>query len=132
MSFWRFLLWIWQLPQNLIAAFIIRFVYTDKDSYCFLKSHKRVYFYSTIVRSCFMENFTLGDYLFISADDWFYEIQLRKAYGYVLLSRILGPLWIPLVGLPRIFYAFFDPVGYYQAGPLMEILAQRLARKKIN
>ena len=126
----RLLLWLWQFPQNLCAIIIIKFLYTDNNSYCTLKSKGGVYFYSTICRSCFMDDFTLGDYIFISADSWFSSLKLRKSYGYVLSSRILGPLWIPVIVIPRIFYAYYDPVGYYQRKFYTEEIARRLTKKR--
>lgn len=126
----RVLLWLWQFPQNIIALIIIKFIYTDYNSYCTFKKVNGVYFYSTICRSCFMDDFTLGDYIFISADSWFTDIKLRKSYGYVLSSRILGPLWIPLIIVPRVIYAYFDPVGYFQKKFFTEEIAKKLTKKQ--
>lgn len=124
------LLWIWQLPQNLLAVIIIKLIYTDTNCYCTKKSYKGVYFYSTVCRSCFMDNFSLGDYIFISSDNWFTKIDIRHSYGYVLSSRILGPLWLPIILIPRVVYAYYDPMGYHLRGYYTETFAKYLIRKK--
>ena len=127
----RLLTWIWQLPQNLIAILIIKVVYTEMNSYCSFRKYKKTKFYQVLCISCFMDNFSLGDYIFISEDNWYWndKLKIRLAYGYVLSSRILGPFWIPFILIPRILYAFYDPTGYYLKGFYTDTFARYLSRK---
>lgn len=129
-SIWRLLMWVWQFPQNLIALFIINIVYTDINCYCRLRKVNNINFYQTICRSCFMDNFSLGEYIFISSDNWFSDVKIRKSYGYVLTSRILGPLWLFFILIPRVIYAMYDPMGYHLEGFYTETFADYLIKKK--
>lgn len=128
----RVLLWIWQLPQNLIALFVIKFIYTKEHSYCRSLNYKNVHFFPTVTGSCFMDNFTLGDYIFIPAESWIcsHEVNIRHSYGYVLSSRILGPLWLLLIAIPRYIYVLIDPWDYYLKGFYTETFAKKLSSKK--
>lgn len=125
------LLWLWQVIQNIIALILIKVIYTS-DNCCYAHyRYGKTNLYFVICRNCYIDDFTMGDYIFISSDNWLSgDIKIRHSYGYVLTSRIFGPLWLFVIFIPRLVYAFYDPMGYYLEGYYTESLARKLSNKK--
>lgn len=89
----KVLLWVWQLPQHLCAM-----VYLNKP-------FDKV---GTPVRHYERHNWslggavTLGEYIF--TNKWASTALLKNEYGHVVQSRILGPIYLFVICLPRIVH----------------------------
>lgn len=106
-----FALWIWQLPQNLVGLLFLLFIQGEVK-------HKlgsiKFYYAKT-----FPGGITLGEYVIVGTKK---EKTVRHEFGHVKQSRILGPLYLPVIGLPSIIHAGINgiinccdksPYGYY-------------------
>lgn len=107
----KVLLYIWQLPQNILGLLFMMLFYTP-----WKKSATTIPFRgSLIVYFWFSEKMkgglTLGEYIFIYGTERYnpslYSTgTIRHEYGHVRQSRILGPLYIPVVGIPSLIHAW--------------------------
>lgn len=88
------LLWIWQFPQHIVGLLILLFIKGEAK-------HKfdgiTYYFHDP-----FPGGISLGNYM-ILGDKWSQSI--KHEYGHSLQSRMLGPLYLFVVGLPSIIWA---------------------------
>lgn len=85
----KFLFWIWQLPQNIAGFIISRFAIKSRS--------KNIYFLRL-----FRAGVSLGDYIIldpIHLGD--FEVYQHER-GHQAQSRILGPFYLLIVGLPSI------------------------------
>lgn len=116
-----FLLYVWQLPQN-IAGFLISRKAVARNSLIPLSFKVRVYW----VKGFFGSAVSLGQYIII--DEMFLNteegIQTEKhEYGHSRQSMMLGWLYLPVVGMPslvRNIYARLrhkDGKWYYKGFP---------------
>lgn len=105
------LLWIWQLPQNLLGLLLMLILQGETR-------HRlgtiRFYYLKT-----FPGGITLGEYIFVGRKQ---ELMVRHEFGHVLQSRYLGPLYLIVIGLPSLLHAGLNgvlnccdrhPEGYY-------------------
>lgn len=90
----RIILWIWQFPQNLCALVYMNRPFDRVDSPC---RHYRRHGWSS------SGSVTLGEYIFTNARVSLSTI--RHEYGHIVQSRILGPLYLLVIGLPSILHA---------------------------
>lgn len=90
----KFLLYLWQLPQNLVGLILTLFYKFDSTVV-----HK-----DKIIRIChnFPGGISLGDYIFVSKKNW---NTIRHEYGHSVQSKYLGPLYLIVIGLPSIIWA---------------------------
>lgn len=88
------LLWIWQFPQHIVGLLILLFIKGESK-------HKfdgiAYYYYDP-----FPGGISLGNYM-ILGDKWSQSI--KHEYGHTIQSRMLGPLYLPTVGLCSITWA---------------------------
>lgn len=115
------LLYIWQLPQNIVGLVLRLFMGADKTVRGF-RGDTTVY-----VSTRMSGGISLGKYIILSAyhadfdrtqDTWNHE------YGHTRQSRMLGPLYLFVIGIPSICWAgLYGPVikptrnGYYKFYP---------------
>lgn len=110
-KFKQIVLWIWQLPQNLVALIMLLVLQGEIK-------HRlgsiRFYFLRT-----FPGGITLGEYIIVGSKQ---ELTVRHEFGHVLQSRYLGPLYLLVIGLPSLLHAWLNgaigccdrhPDGYY-------------------
>ena len=110
-TFKTVMLWIWQLPQNLVALIMLLILQGETK-------HRlgsiRFYFLRT-----FPGGITLGEYIIVGTKQ---NLTVRHEFGHVLQSRYLGPLYLPVVGLCSLLHAWLNgvigccdrhPEGYY-------------------
>lgn len=91
----RILLWVWQLPQHLIALFMF-LIFRIKPKM------------QGLVKSKTSFSFSLGDYLFADKYNYVYIQRgyesgwtvLRHEYGHTIQSHYLGWLWLFVIGIP--------------------------------
>lgn len=102
------LLYLWQLPQNLLGLCLIALGYDD----VFVYKGARVY-------SCtwMRGGISLGQYIFLHFPT---SVDVCHEYGHVRQSRMLGPFYLPVVGLWSFTRAALDlyrPGHYFDDFP---------------
>lgn len=99
------LLWIWELPQNLIGLILYanikdnggqQYIYT-------LMIGGKVHEAKFVHLSAFPGGITLGEYTVIGGK-WDEE-DVRHEYGHVRQSRMLGWLYLLVIGIPSLWHA---------------------------
>ena len=106
------LLQVWQLPQNLLGLVVG----------LFLKGKRRLSGLPGIppsIRFVGAQNMwggiSLGNFVYLRPP--VYEKMVRHEYGHCLQSRLLGPFYLLVIGLPSLLWALWwhpgRPVGYY-------------------
>lgn len=83
--------YIWQLPQNLLGLIFLLF-YTDEK--CFCKVDGRRFYYTPKMPS----GISLGNYIILNHEDT--KEMFYHEYGHSVDSRIWGPLYLLVIGLP--------------------------------
>ena len=93
------ILFIWQLPQHLLAILYIGYlVMMCKD----LGVDSR--YKQAIVIPCVMRGaVTLGCYVFVGLNSAYRKI-VKHELGHTIQSKILGPLYLIVIGIPSITY----------------------------
>ena len=93
------ILFIWQLPQHLLAILYIGYlVMMCKD----LGVDSR--YKQAIVIPCVMRGaVTLGCYVFVGLNSE-YRKTVKHELGHTIQSKILGPLYLIVIGIPNITY----------------------------
>ena len=94
------LLYIWQLPQNLLGLFVIWFSKASlKENYCL-----GLFYYST--RMCF--GVSLGKYIIIHDNPRYND--LKHEHGHQIQSLRLGWLYLLVIGLPSALGNLWDQI----------------------
>jgi len=101
----KVLLYIWQLPQNLIGFLLL----------CAYGALERIdwYYEADGIMYCYIIGFkgglSLGRYVLLQQDWQHYLPQTNEKheYGHCKQSRILGPLYLLVIGLPSLIHAAF-------------------------
>lgn len=83
--------WIWQLPQNLVGLFLL-LIYRKEEVYYRLNG-RTFYFTKEMI-----SGISLGNYIIMSRKDM--EDGMKHEYGHSVQSRILGPFYLLLIGIP--------------------------------
>lgn len=100
------IMFFWQLPQNLLAMFVIgfsgaRFNFWQGDAEVYLHYHRF--------------GVALGDHIIVDSNAS--DQTLKHEYGHVLQSRMLGPLYLLVVGLPSITMNILSTILYRAGRP---------------
>ena len=85
------LLYIWQLPQNIIGLFIILFINGEVKH----KFNNITYYYY----DPFPGGISLGNYLILGSQ---HSQSIKHEYGHAIQSRLLGPLYLLIIGIPSL------------------------------
>ena len=101
MSFKEFFIeCIWQLPQNLIGSLYKEFI--SKDIITRIN-------YDASIYECYLTRggggLTLGRFIFVNQHFTDLEETILHEIGHVKQSRILGPLYLIIIGIPSISWA---------------------------
>lgn len=93
------ILFIWQLPQHIVAIIYFGYlVMMCKD----LGVDSR--YKQAIVIPCVMRGaVTLGNYVFVGLNSEYKKI-VKHELGHTIQSKILGPLYLIVIGIPSITY----------------------------
>lgn len=99
-------LWLWQAPQNILGLLL---VITTKGRRLMLKDIR--YYHAPD----FPGGIALGEYIISYTRT---QATVLHEYGHVRQSRLLGPLYLPVIGLPSLLWAalhgrFFRSRSYY-------------------
>lgn len=94
------MLYIWQLPQNLLGLLFLLFIKGEQKHTLY-----GVTFYQS---DGFNGGISLGQYLILGK---VYEKKIRHEYGHSLQSKMLGPLYLIVIGLPSLIWSLlYGPV----------------------
>lgn len=94
----KVLLWLWQLPQNILGLLVILFTeakYCNKGCWVTTKSRFGV---------------SLGKYIIFG--QVVNEVSLKHKQGHQKQSLYLGPLYLLLIGLPSITGNIYDRIAH--------------------
>ena len=111
-----FLLFIWQLPQNIVA--LVLMLYWKKKRMYHIGSYKYCHAYCV---NKFDAGISLGNFCFVG---WFYDVEAEdvgepylahELIGHTFQSRLLGPLYLIVIGIPSFIHAQLckDNTKYY-------------------
>ena len=93
------ILFIWQLPQHIIALIYFGYlVMMCKD----LGVDSR-YKQATVIPCIMRGAITLGNYVFVGLNSEYKET-VKHELGHTIQSKILGPLYLIVIGIPSITY----------------------------
>ena len=99
----KILEYIWQLPQNL-CGLVYKFICKGNRLYHSLASD--------IGANIFLKNskgsVSLGKYVFIYSEDRELQDTIIHELGHVKQSKILGPLYLIVIGIPSILHCWYN------------------------
>ena len=97
------LLYIWQLPQNLVGLVLLLWYKNEK---IYHRLNGRTFYYTQEMPS----GISLGNYIIMNwADE---EDGMKHEYGHSIQSRYLGPLFLLVIGLPSLIGNIYDRVAH--------------------
>ena len=94
----RVILYLWQLPQNILGLLFLLFIRGEKKHDLY-----GVRFYTA---PKIKGGISLGQYMILGKET--YNL-VRHEYGHYLQSKMLGPLYLIVVGLPSVLHAWLCP-----------------------
>lgn len=97
----EFLFYIWQLPQNLLGLLLLAFYKKEK---VYHRLNGRTFYFTDEMPS----GISLGNYIIMNREDK--EDGMRHEYGHTIQSRILGPLYLILIGMPSLLWNIIDRI----------------------
>lgn len=120
------LMWLWQFPQNLLAICI-------EGILCEAAYREGKIDGSTLIYNYVLPTMSLGNYIFVNT--MFSNTDIKHSHGHSKQSRILGPLYLVVIGIPSllhlIVYNICSKIGfswdYYKF--YTELWANKLAEK---
>ena len=93
------LLYLWQLPQNLLGLLLLLWYKREK---VYHRLNGRIFYYTDEMPS----GISLGNYIIMNREDR--EDGMRHEYGHSIQSRILGPLYLLIIGIPSACGNLYD------------------------
>ena len=97
----KVLLWLWQLPQNLLGWFLSIFADKKHNYICNDGKEYRIYF-----MSLFGSGVSLGNYIIFDTAYKTYiailDISVKHEHGHQKQSMYLGPLYLIVIGIPSV------------------------------
>lgn len=103
---WAVLLYLWQLPQNLIGLVYLAFCF---DRVKITKQGGAVFYATKHVRG----GMTMGRYVFISPKNIAREPVYDHEFGHVRQSKRWGWLWLPVFAIPSGLHCLFCRAANY-------------------
>ena len=102
----KVLLWLWQLPQNILGLLVILFTnakyndisYDKLENFWWAKRGKRF-------------GVSLGEYIIFGPGPVSHD-SLKHEQGHRKQSRMLGPLYLLLIGLPSFTGNIYDRIAH--------------------
>lgn len=93
------ILFIWQLPQHIVAIIYFGYLVMICKDLGIDSRYKQA-----IVIPCVMRGaVTLGNYVFVGLNSE-YKKTVKHELGHTIQSKILGPLYLIVIGIPSITY----------------------------
>ena len=93
------LLYVWQLPQNLLGLLLLLFYKREK---VYHKLNGRTFYYTDEMPS----GISLGNYIIMNREDK--EDGMRHEYGHSIQSMYLGWLYLLVIGIPSLCGNLWD------------------------
>jgi hypothetical protein len=102
-TYYDFFLWfLWQLPQNIVALFMIPFMgkmtLLKFEMFCFAFECSKM-----------KGGISLGNFIFLSPSLAKKDAYILHEYGHVVDSMKFGWLYLFIVGIPSLLWAIFKP-----------------------
>lgn len=97
------LLYLWQLPQNLLGLLMLLYYKHEK---VYHKLNGRIFYYTKEMPS----GISLGNYIIMNREDK--KEGMKHEYGHSIQSRILGPIYLIIIGLPSLFGNIYNSVAH--------------------
>ena len=91
-------LYIWQLPQNIVGLFVLLF-YKPTTKKIYNHIYNDIYYYQA---HSFPGGISLGKYIILGHDD---RLSILHEHGHQIQSLYLGPLYLFIIGIPSITWA---------------------------
>lgn len=88
-------MYIWQLPQHIVGLILLLFI---KGEVKYKFNGINYYFYDP-----FPGGISLGNYI-ITGNNW--SKTIKHEYGHTIQSRMLGPLYLFIIGMPSLIWAW--------------------------
>lgn len=95
----KFLLFLWQLPQNILGLLLLGISDSLKEEYPY--QDRTFNFFSYLWKG----NISLGNFIFLNMDCRYDLKIIRHEFGHQEQSIILGPLYLLVIGLPSFCWA---------------------------
>ena len=111
----KVLLWLWQLPQNILGLLVILFT---RARYNDISYDKLENFWLAKKGKPF--GVSLGEYIIFGPRPVSRE-SLKHEQGHRKQSRMLGPLYLLLIGLPSITGNIYDRIAHRNWGYLARV-----------
>lgn len=103
--FMKALLLIWELPQNIVGAFLFTFLSVFSDT-VILDDDDSLEMYSTLMRGAIsLGVFRVYKYSYAANSSLHVRICRLHEKGHRQQSKILGPLYLIIIGLPSLIWA---------------------------
>lgn len=96
--------WTWGLPQNLVGL----------GMYLACGKAPREMFRGAAVTRWKLDRGSAGVGMFLFLSPWAGRKTLAHEYGHSIQSLILGPLFLPVIGLPSLLWAGLKPAQAYR------------------
>ena len=113
------LMYIWQLPQHIVGLVILLFI-TGEAKHKF--NGINYYFYDP-----FPGGISLGNYI-ITGSNW--SETIKHEYGHSIQSRMLGPLYLFVIGIPSLIWAtYFKNTTKYNSKQYYKFYSEKWADK---
>ena len=101
----RALLMLWELPQNILGALLFIFFAVFSDS-VILDDDDSLEMYSPMMRGAIsLGIFRVYAYKYLGNGARYVELVRRHEKGYRKQSKMLGPLYLIVIGLPSLIWA---------------------------
>lgn len=101
------LMWLWQFPQNILARCI-------EDILCQATYREDIVGSNTMIYNYVLPTMSLGNYIFVNTTPT--DIDVKHSHGHSKQSRILGPLYLVIIGIPSllhlIMYGICSKIGF--------------------
>ena len=99
----NFILYLWQLPQNLLGLLMLLYYKHEK---VYHRLNGRTFYYTEEMPS----GISLGNYIIMNREDK--EDGMKHEYGHTIQSRILGPFYLIIIGLPSLIGNIYDQIAH--------------------
>lgn len=113
-------LYIWQLPQNLLGL-ILSLLYPGYIIHNINEITIRINYK-------FHGGISIGKYIFLSKED---KIDIKHEIGHTKQSKLLGPLYLVIIGIPSIIHALVHG-SWCHEGSYYDFWTEKWADKLMN
>lgn len=120
--------WVWQLPQNLVGLIWKELNTVVPDIRNALPEQKYKIYYQK-----FKGSVSLGKYIFIYAGTSNIEKTIKHEVGHYKQSKMLGPLYLLVIGIPSIIWASLRAVfPYFRKYNYFDFYTEKWANKLVG